>query len=325
MEELIIIGAGPMGLYGAFCAGLRDIKGLILESSYTYGGQVSALYAEKKIYDIPGFVNTEGQTFIDNLYEQYKTYEEEFPLELNTVVTEIIKENDHFIINTNKKSYFTKQLLITNGGGVFTPRKLVCDGFNQQGNVLYHVEDLNRFKDKKVAVLGGGDSAVDWALALSDVTSEVTLIHRRDRFRAHQSTVLKYMEKGKTLTPYVPVGVKGEKEVTKLILEDRKTKEEKELDVDYILVFYGVDNSKSEVHSWGIDTNDDGILVTQNMKTNVEGIYAAGNAVTYPGKLKMIVTGLGEVGTAIGEIANELYPDRRTNTIYSSLLIKDKR
>lgn len=323
MEELIIIGAGPMGLYGAFCAGMRDIKGVILESSYTYGGQVSALYAEKKIYDIPGFVNTEGQKFIDNLYNQYQRYEDVFPLELNTIVTEIIEHKDHFIINTNNRPYYTKKVLIANGGGVFTPRKMVADGFLQQSNVLYSVSKIEMFKDKKVAILGGGDSAADWALALADVASEVNLIHRRERFRAHKSTINQFLEKGNTITPYVPKRVIGEKNVQTLILEHRTTKEELELHVDYILVFYGVDNTKSEVHNWGIHTDKDGILVTQNMKTNIEGIYAAGNSVSYPGKLKMIVTGLGEIGTAIGEIANELYPDRRSNTIYSSILVKE--
>lgn len=323
MEELIIIGAGPMGLYGAFCAGLRDIKGVILESSYIHGGQVSALYAEKKIYDIPGFVNTKGQSFIDKLYEQYMKYEDIFPMEVNTVVTEVIDNGDHFLINTNNKAYYSKKVLIANGGGVFTPRKLVADGFAQQTNVLYHVKNLEQFRDKKIAILGGGDSAADWALALADVASEVNLIHRRDNFRAHASTINNYLELGKTLTPYQPKAVIGNKIVEKLVLEHMKTKEELSLDVDYVLVFYGVDNSKSTVHDWGIDTNSDGILVTPNMKTNIEGIYAAGNSVTYPGKLKMIVTGLGEIGTAIGEIANELYPNRRSNNIYSSLLVKE--
>ncbi|VEU81071.1 NAD(P)/FAD-dependent oxidoreductase [Haploplasma axanthum] len=323
MDELIIIGAGPMGLYAGFAAGLRDIKGRILESSYTYGGQVSTLYAEKKIYDIPGFLNLTGQDFINKLYEQYKKYQDNFPIELNTEVTEIIKENDYFIVNTTKGRYNAKRILIANGGGKFTPKPLDCEGVLDQENILYTVSDLEQFRNKKIAVLGGGDSAADWALMLVDIASEVNLIHRRDNFRAHQSTINEYAEKGKILTPYVAKRVVGEKHISKLVLEHVKDKNEIELDVDYILVFYGVDTTKTNVSEWGIETDLEGIVVTPNMKTNVEGIYAVGNSVNYPGKLKMIVTGLGETGTAIGEITNDLFPNRKNNNIYSSLLIKE--
>ncbi|MDY0278729.1 MAG: NAD(P)/FAD-dependent oxidoreductase [Acholeplasma sp.] len=324
MDELIIIGAGPMGLYGGFAAGLRGIKGKILESSYTYGGQVSALYAEKKIYDIPGFINLRGQDFVEKLYEQYKKYEELFPLELNTEVKEIIKQEDHFLINTNRGAFYSKKILIANGGGKFTPKRLECENALEQDNILYTVSNLEQFKDKNVVILGGGDSAADWALMLADIAKDVKLVHRRDNFRAHQATIDEYLAKGqKTLTPFVAKSVNGDPTVKQIVLENVNDKSELVLDVDYLLVFYGVDNSKTNVSSWGIDTNEDGIVVGTNMKTNIPGIYAVGNSVTYPGKLKMIVTGLGETGTAIGEITNELYPNRKNNNIYSSLLIKE--
>lgn len=324
MDELIIVGAGPMGLYAAFTAGLRGLKGRVIESSYTYGGQVSSLYAEKRIYDIPGFVNLKGQDFINKLYEQYMKYEEDFPIHLNTEVLEIIQEKDYFIINTNQGSFQTKKVLITNGGGKFTPKRLECENVYDQDNILYVVKNLDQFKNKKVAILGGGDSAADWALMLADVAKEVNLIHRRDQFRAHQGTIDEYISKNQNiLTPYVAKKVIGEKKVTSLVIEHTKTKELKTLDVDYVLVFYGVDKTKTNVNNWGIKTDDKGIVVSINMQTNIKGIYAAGNSVSYPGKLDMIVTGLGEVGTAIGCITNELYPNRKTNTLYSSLLIKE--
>lgn len=323
MNQLIIIGAGPMGLYAAFCAGMRDINGIVLESSYTYGGQVSALYAEKRIYDIPGFYNTLGKDFISNLYQQYLRYEEMMPIKYNTMATEIIKEKDYYIVNTTKGTYYAKKVLVTNGGGVFYPTPLETKGFTDQDNVLYHVDKIETFKDKKVVILGGGDSAADWALELSKVTREVSLVHRRDNFRAHPATINEFLKNGKILTPYKIVEVVGESKVEKIILEHSKTKELINLEVDYLLVFYGIKTNKSNLENFGLKYNDEGIFVASNMQTNLEGIFAAGNGATYLGKLNMIVTGMGEVGTAIGQIANDLYPDRNTNNIYSSILVKE--
>lgn len=323
MDELIIIGAGPMGLYAAFSAGLRDIKGRIIESSYIHGGQVSALYGEKKIYDIPGFIGLTGQEFIDKLYEQYQKYEDLFPIELNTEVLEIIKEKDYFIVNTTQGSFRGKKVLISNGGGKFTPKRLEATGVVQQPNILYTVNNIQRFKDKNVVVLGGGDSAADWALMLADLGAKVKLVHRRDAFRAHQSTINDYEKLGEILTPYVAKEVIGESNVEQLVLTHVKTKEELILDVDYVLVFYGVDNRKTNVSEWGIETDAKGIIVNSKMETSLEGIYSIGNSVSYPGKVDMLVTGLGETGTAIAEITNSLYPERKSNNLYSSLLFKD--
>lgn len=325
MNEIVIIGAGPTGLFGAFTAGLRDLKGLVLESSYTYGGQISALYGEKNIYDVPGIAKIKGNEFIAALYKQYARYEEQIPIKFNTLVTEIIKEKDYFIINTNNGTYYSKTVLITNGGGIYSPKQLNCEGLAQQTNVLYYVENIKMFKDKRVAILGGGDSALDWALELSEVASEVNLVHRRDSFRAHQGVVKLFKSKanGKTVTPYRIKNVVGDKTVNQIVLEHLKTKELMNLKTDYLLVFYGVENNKSDLSNWGINFNKHGIIVDQSMQTNVSGIYAAGSGVFYEGKLDMIATGMGEVSTAIGKIAEELYPNRNINTLYSSMLVKE--
>lgn len=323
MDELIIIGAGPMGLYSAFSAGLRGVSGRIIESSYTYGGQVSAMYAEKKIYDIPGFPVLTGQEFIDNLYLQYKKYEDLFPIELNTEVLEIIKEVDHFTINTTKGTLKTKKVLIANGGGKFTPKRLDCIGVFEQENIHYTVSNIEQYKNKNVVILGGGDSAADWALMLADIGANVSLVHRRDAFRAHSATIDEFKTKGTILTPYIVKEVSGVKELDKIVLTHVKDKTDLELGIDCVLVFYGVDNRKTNVSEWGITTDSKGIVVNSKMETSIKGIYAIGNSVSYPGKIDMLVTGLGETGTAIGEITNALYPDRKNNTLYSSLLFKD--
>lgn len=323
MDELIIIGAGPMGLYAGYTAGLRDLNGRILESSYTYGGQVITLYSEKKIYDVPGFQVLTGKDLINNLYLQYKRYEDNFPLHLNTEVYEIIKKENHYIVNTSSGSYLTKKILITDGGGKFKPKPLELDNELLQDNILYSVTNKEMFRDKDVLILGGGDSAADWALDLKDIAKNITLVHRRDKFRAHQATINEIEGSVNILTPYVVKDIIGDAKVSEVVLENVNDKSIKNIKTDYLLVFYGVNNTKSNANVWNINTDKNGIIVNTLMQTNLEGIYAAGNAVSYPGKLKMIVTGMGEIGTAIGAITNELYPDRKTNNLYSSMLIKE--
>ncbi len=270
MNQLIIIGAGPMGLYAAFCAGMRDINGLVLESSYTYGGQIIALYGQKRIYDIPGFYNTKGIDFVEGLYKQYTRYEEALPIKYNTMVTEIIQESDHFIINTTTGTYYSKKVLITNGGGNFKPTPLEAVGYIDQDNVLYHIEDINVFKNKKVAIVGGGDSAADWANELTEIANEVSLIHRRNNFRAHQATINMFNEKGKIITPYQVVEVIGQNKINKIVLKKVRTDEKLIIDVDYLLVFYGVNNERSALENWSVNYNNDGIIVDSTMQTNVK-------------------------------------------------------
>lgn len=325
MNEIIIIGAGPMGLYGAFLAGMRNLNGLVLESSYTYGGQISALYGEKDIYDVPGFYKIKGTEFIESLYKQYLRYHEAIPIKFNTVVKEIVQVKDYFIIKTNQGPYYSKKVLITNGGGMFSPKKLTTKGLQEQSNLKYHIENIDNYRDKRIAILGGGDSAADWSRQLSEYAKEVYLIHRRDNFRAHQGVVLEFSKKSnaKVLTPYKITKVHGDKLINQITLTHLKTEEELKLDIDYLIVFYGLENNKSNLDDFNVENDESGILVDIKMQTTTPGIFSAGNGSSYEGKLNMIVTGMGEVATAIGQIAHELYPNRNTNTIYSSMLVKE--
>lgn len=324
MTDLLIIGAGPTGLYAGFCAGLRKLNAVVLESLPYVGGQLTSVYKEKPIYDIPGFDKIKAGDFIDNLYKQYKEFENEVKIHLMTQVLNIINKGDYYLVETNNGNFETKCILIANGGGVFSPRLLEVENAKDKENIFYHISDMNVYKDKVVTILGGGDSALDWGVALSSVCKRVNLVHRREEFRAHGSTVDKYMVLKNTsvFNPYVVKDVIGDKRVDKVVLENVNDGSIKEIETDYLFVNYGFKASKNVYTEWGVETENNSIKVNSDMSTNMERIFACGNCVTYNGKLKMIVTGLGEASTAIGSINNILHPGRNTNLVFSSSLLK---
>ena len=322
MLEVLIIGAGPTGLYAAFLAGLRNLKAAVIESSAEAGGQLTAVYKDKFIYDLPGFPKISAKDYIDGQILQYERFKEEIPIYYNEEAIDIKKIEDYFEVTTTTKVIKTKFVLIAHGGGGFVPQKLRID--QHFDNILYFIKDLNIFKDKKVVVLGGGDSALDWACAISDHTSNVTLIHRRDEFRALQSTVDLFKSKGTILTPYLIDDIEGEDNIAKrIVLKHTKTHEISYIDADYIFVNYGFVLTRSRLDEWGIESEKGLINVDSFMETNIKGIYAAGNGVAYPGKVKLISTGQGEAATAIQSITTILYPEKTRRFEHSTTLIKD--
>lgn len=322
MLEVLIIGAGPTGLYAAFLAGLRNLKAAVIESSAEAGGQLTAVYKDKFIYDLPGFPKISAKDYIDGQILQYERFKEDIPIYYNEEAIDIKKIKDYFEVTTTTKVIKTKFVLIAHGGGGFVPQKLRID--QHFDNILYFIKDLNIFKDKKVVVLGGGDSALDWACDISDYTSDVILIHRRDEFRALQSTVDLFKSKGTILTPYLIDDIEGEDNIAKrIVLKHTKTHEISHIDADYIFVNYGFILTKSRLDAWGIDGEKGLINVDSFMETNIKGIYAAGNGVAYPGKVKLISTGQGEAATAIQSITTILYPEKTRRFEHSTTLIKD--
>ena len=319
MKELLIVGAGPVGLYAAFTAGLRKIDAVVVESAQTVGGQLN-LYLEKTIYDIPAFKSIKASELINALYEQFKPYEKDIPLHLNETIETIEKEDGYFVVKTNKETYEVKKILMTHGGGKFLPRKI--EGL-EATNVAYNVLSLDQYKDKKVAIFGGGDSALDWANLIKEIATDVYLIHRRPEFRAHLSSVDTFQEKGGNI--YAPYQLKSHIQeddlVEEIVIENKETNEEASLKVDEILVFFGLIQTRASYETWLVDAENGLIIVDSKMNTSVEGIYACGNGVTYTGKQKMITSGFGEVITALGAINHELHPEQRV-TQYSSMLKK---
>ncbi len=319
MKELMIIGAGPVGLYAAFTAGMRKIDAVVIESAQTVGGQLN-LYLEKIIYDIPGFNGITAKDLIDKLYEQYKTYEQSVPLRLNETVLSIKKKEDYFIVTTDKDTIEVKRILMTHGGGKFTPRKVT--GL-EADNLKYNVDNLNSYKDKKVAIFGGGDSAVDWANLINNIAKNVYLIHRRTEFRAHLSSLEMFEQNGgKILAPYtLKDQVIEHSRVIGLTVEEINTKASIDIDVDEVLVFYGLIQTKTSYQDWLVEAERGLILVDTKMETSVKGIFACGNGIYYEGKQKMITTGFGETITALCEINFQLHPEQKVPQ-YSSMMKK---
>lgn len=322
MLEVLIIGAGPTGLYAAFLAGLRNLNAAVIESSGEPGGQLTAVYKDKFIYDIPGFPKISAKDYIDGQVIQYERFKSSLPIYYNEEAIDITKVDDYFIVKTTTKTIETKFVLIAHGGGGFVPQKLKID--QHFDNILYYIKDLNQFKDKKIVVLGGGDSALDWAIDLSEYSKDVTLVHRRDEFRALQSSVDLFNEKGTILTPYMVDTVEGvDTQAGTLVLKHAKTHEKMTLDTDYIVVNYGFVLTKSKLEEWGLEGEKGLIKVDYTMQTNLPGIYAAGNGIDYPGKVKLISTGQGEAATAIQSITTLLYPEKTRRFEHSTTLIKD--
>lgn len=319
MKDLIIIGAGPVGLYAGFCAGLRKLDAMVIESSYEIGGQLT-LYHEKDILDVPGFPKIKAKDLSDSLFKQFQTYGDIVSLHTGEDVTEIHKKNDYFEVMTSKGQYETRKVLIANGGGKFSPR--IVEGL-EADNVYYHICNVERFRDQDVAVLGGGDSAVDWALALLNEAKSVTLIHRREEFRAHQSSLDLFKARGgKILANHVVWEyVTDGHVVTSLKLMCNADECVRQVKTDALCIFFGLTKTKVNYADWQLTHDPKGIRVNQAMETSIEGIYAVGNAASYDGKQDMLTSGFGEVVTAIGAINFSIHPEQKV-PMYSSLINK---
>lgn len=321
--DITIIGGGPTGLFSAFYAGMRKMSVKIIDSLGQLGGQVAELYPDKYIYDIGGFPKILGKDFIDNLINQANYASPEICL--NETVLDLQKHGDVFTLKTNKGIHYTKAILITGGIGAFEPRKLTIDSasFYEGKNLHYSVKDLQEFKDTKVLVCGGGDSALDWSLMLNEIAETVTLCHRRGEFKAHESSVEQlYQSDINIKIPYVIKELIGDQEkISKVVIVDKENNEET-IEVDSVIVNYGNISSLGPIKSWGLDMEKNSIVVNPKMETNIEGIYAAGDIATYDGKVKLIAVGLGEAPIAINNIKKYIDPTSRVQPLHSTSVFK---
>jgi len=305
--DMTIIGGGPVGLFTAFYAGMRQASVKVIESLPQLGGQLTALYPEKHIYDIAGFPKIGAQELVDRLTEQMKQFES--TICLGQSVENVEKEDDVFKITTNKEIHYSKTIIITAGNGAFQPRKMNIEGEEKfaDKNLHYFVQNVNEFSGKKVVLFGGGDSAVDWALMLEPIAEKVTLIHRRDKFRAHEHSVeLLKKSNVEVLTPFVPIELVGDEKIEKVIIKEAKGEELHEIEVDDVLVNFGFVSSLGPIKNWGLEIEKNSIVVNSKMETNIEGIYATGDICTYEGKVKLIATGFGESPIAVSN-ANDAW------------------
>ncbi|WP_226035877.1 NAD(P)/FAD-dependent oxidoreductase [Aquibacillus saliphilus] len=318
--DITIIGAGPVGLFTAFYGGLRQASVKIIESLPHIGGQLSALYPEKYIYDIAGFPKIRAQKLVDNLKEQADLFDP--TIVLNESVDTIERQEDGSLkLSTNSGVHYTKAVIITAGNGAFQPRKLAVEGAEKfEGNNLhYFVENMEVYKDKRVVLFGGGDSAVDWALMLEPIAKEVVLVHRRDKFRAHEHSVENLMKSTvKIMTPYIPEQLIGTNKIEQVKLKEVKGDKEEIIDVDTVLVNYGFISSLGPIKNWGLEIDKNSIIVNSKMETNIPGVYAAGDICTYPGKVNLIVAGFGEGPTAINNAKAYIDPEARVQPKHST-------
>ena len=307
-------------MFAAFYGGMRQASVTIIESMPQLGGQLSALYPEKYIYDVAGFPKVTAQELIDSLKQQMDHFNPQVCLEEK--VLQVVKKDERlFEIVTDRGVHKAKAVIITAGGGAFEPRKLELPeaAAYEKTNLHYFVSDLQRFRGQKVLISGGGDSAVDWALMLEPIAESVTLIHRRDKFRAHEHSVENLMKsKVNVVTPTEIVKLSGDGRIEQVTLQDVKTKQESVLDVDAVIVNFGFVSSIGPIAEWGFEIDGGSIVVDSRMETSVPGIFAAGDITTYPGKLKLIAVGFGEAPTAINNAKVYIDPEAKLSPGHSS-------
>ena len=329
--DALIIGAGPTGLFTAHQLKLIGLNCEIVDNLDKIGGQCIELYPDKPIYDIPAVPECTGEELTNNLINQIKPFDIKF--HLGERVDEVKKDGENWIVKTNKGNAFsTPNVIIAGGVGSFEPRKFPvkeCEKFENK-SVLYSIKDKNIFNGKIVTIFGGGDSALDWAVELSK-NSKVNLVHRREDFRGAQATVDKVHEFAKNgkinlFTKYQISSVKGVDQLESIDIKN-DDKETKTLKTDYVLGFFGLIMQLGPIANWGLNINKKTIEVdTKKFETNQKGIYAVGDICSYPGKLKLILSGFHEgalAARACFELArpNEKY---RFEFTTSSKTIKDR-
>lgn len=326
--DITIIGGGPVGLFGAFYAGMRQMRVKIIDSLDQLGGQLTTLYPEKYIYDIAGFPKVIARDLARNLIEQAMQYSPTVRLSETVQRLERDAAGD-LIVHSDLARHATRTLLISAGAGAFQPRKLTLPGIEKFENrgVYYSVQAKSTFVGKRVLLIGGGNSAVDWSLNLLDTARQITLIHRRNQFRAHEHSVRKLQASGVEIVTFcelkeIVVGADGE--LRGAIVCDARTNATRPLDVDAIIPQLGFISSLGPIKDWPIGVQRGAIAVNAYMETAFPGVYAAGDVAAYDGKLKLIATGFGEAAVAVNYAKNRIDPKAKVFPGHSSELSPDQ-
>lgn len=324
--DILIIGAGPTGLFAVFEAGLLKLKCHIIDALPQQGGQLTELYPKKPIFDIPGFPSVLAGDLVTNLMEQIKQFQPGFTL--NEKADTIDKlEDGTFIVTTNKGTkHHAKAVAIAGGLGSFEPRKPLIEGIDayEENGVEYFVKDPEQFRDKRIVIAGGGDSALDWSIFLADVAAEVTLVHRRNEFRGaldsvEKATELKHQGRINLITPAEVTGIIGNGKVEALELEIDG--EKSIIETDYFIPLFGLTPKLGPIADWGLEIEKNAIKVNNALdyQTNIEGIYAIGDINTYPGKLKLILCGFHEATLMCQSVFNKLNPGKKYVLKYTTV------
>jgi ferredoxin/flavodoxin---NADP+ reductase len=325
-RDITIIGGGPTGLFAAFYAGLRGASCRIIDSLPELGGQLTALYPEKYIYDVGGYPRVLARDLAAQLSEQGLQFGADVRLEEQ--VLELRPDGEGYIVTTDSDAeYPTKAVLIAGGKGAFAPRALECPGYDDLlgKGVEYHVKDPARYEGKRVLIVGGGDSAVDWVLNLRGRTKRLILIHRREGFRAHAHSMRLLREAVdagdvELLTHREVRAIDGDACVRSITIFDNRTDEETTFEVDAVLSLIGFKPDLGPIGTWGLELQRNSIKVNHLLETNLPRVYAAGDIATYEGKLELIATGFSEAAMAVNHAVHAFNPKARYNPGHSTNL-----
>ena len=321
--DVVIIGAGPVGLFAIFELGLLNISCHVIDNLDKPGGQCAELYPEKPIYDIPSRVSISGQELTDDLLAQAKPFKPVYHLSQQVEKIEKIESGEWLIMTSINKSIKAKCIVIAAGAGSFVPRKLPISDIAhlEEKNIFYAVRNKSILEGKKLLIVGGGDSALDWTNELSK-TSNVTLMHRRKEFKASPDSVSKMLELEKDKKVNFLLGqIKGIEDLKndKIKVITKNNEETENFEVDYLLPFFGLKMELGPIANWGLNLDENLIKVdTEKFETSVPSIFAIGDINTYPGKLKLILSGFHEAALMAQECFKYCYPDKKNIFRYTT-------
>lgn len=326
IRDITVIGGGPTGLFALFYAGMRQVTAQIVDALPEAGGQLAALYPEKYIFDVAGFSQILAKDLVRNLLEQNKRFDGK--MHLGQRVTALEKDGDHFVLVTETDRFPSRSIVIAAGIGAFSPRRLpqACAEPWYGRGIHDVVTDPDRFRGQRVVIIGGGDTAFDWGVQLLPRAASVTIVHRTDRFRAHDATVNEYraaVEAGRaslfTFHELNDVLCKTSNErFSHIVLRNVKDKATREIEADAVLPMLGFVSDMGAIADWGLTFQKEEIVVNTAMETGRPGIYAAGDVTTYPGKLKLIASGFSEAAIAVNQAVHWIYPEKKVMPGHSS-------
>ncbi|MFC4220990.1 NAD(P)/FAD-dependent oxidoreductase [Flagellimonas marina] len=326
--DILIIGAGPTGLFAVFEAGLLQLKCHLIDALPQPGGQCAEIYPKKPIYDIPGYPEVLAGELVDNLMEQIKPFQPGFTLGERAQTIEKL-EDGSFVVTTNKGTKHQAPVIAIAGGlGSFEPRKPLLDNLSdyEENGVAYMIKEPEIYRGKKVLIAGGGDSALDWSIFLADVADGVTLVHRRNEFRGALDSVEKVQQlknEGKIslITPAEVVALHGEGKLDKVTVKKTDESEELQISVDHFIPLFGLSPKLGPIADWGLEIEKNAIKVDNSLdyQTNIPGIYAIGDVNTYPGKLKLILCGFHEATLMCQSAYQRIHPDKKYVMKYTTV------
>ncbi|MGI4850988.1 MAG: NAD(P)/FAD-dependent oxidoreductase [Janthinobacterium lividum] len=324
--DVVIVGAGPVGLFAIFECGMMRMKCHVIDTLDMVGGQCSALYPEKPIYDIPGHPKISGQDLIDNLQEQASPFDPVYHLKTQVISLEPLADNRWQVGLSNGAFIDTKVVIIAAGVGAFGPNRPPLENLEsfEDKSVFYHVKKREDFRDKRVVIAGGGDSAVDWAISLSEVAEKVMVVHRRAKFRAAPEAEAKLhalASEGKLemIIPYQLDRLEGDQGVLKTVVVKALNGQEKHLSTDYLLPFFGLSMNLGPIAYWGLNLDKNHIVINSTTcETNIAGIYAIGDIAHYPQKLKLILCGFSEAAQVARAARALVFPGEVWHFEYST-------